>query len=109
MRQIKKEQKMDTLNRQKKELDILENDWRIAMEQMNDKVRNDKKSYQLKSKAHQDALRKARVGVKKNLKSQLDEMCLQIVDEDRKLDQYREKDIERLREEVMKMKFKEPS
>ena len=44
MRQIKKEQKSETLDRQKKELQTLENDWRMTLDQMNEKIKNEYKS-----------------------------------------------------------------
>lgn len=106
-REVVKEKKLLTIQRQKKELEKLENDWRYSLDILTDQTKNKKVNYNLKTKAHQDQLRSARLGVRDNLKKQLNDLCDHIVEEDRQMDEFREKDIGRLREEVLKMKFKE--
>ena len=106
-RNVFKEKKLATLERQKKELENLENQWRDGLNILSENTKQDKNDYLVKTKAHQEELRRARLGVKENLKSQLDELCNHIVEEDRMLDEFRERDIDRLKGEVLKMKFKE--
>jgi len=57
-RDVFKEKKLATLERQKKELENLENQWRDGLNILSENTKQDKNDYLVKTKAHQEELRR---------------------------------------------------
>jgi len=107
-RSILKEQKMRSAEVQKRELGRLENEWRNSLNSLTERVAGAKDELNQRAKAHKLILTKSRQGVKKSLEKQLATMCDDMVDKDRQMDEFRERDLERLKTELMSIKFRDP-
>jgi len=107
-RTILKENRTKTAIDQKKQLEKLETEWRDTIDLLSEQKTKQKNSLEQRAKAHTRVIQKSRRGVKTNLEVQLGNMCNQIVEKDRAIDEFRERDLERLKKELLKMKFKDP-
>ena len=103
-----KDNRTKTALDQKKQLEKLETDWRDTLDMLSEQKNKQKNSLEARAKAHKKVIVQSRRGVKNNLEMQLGSLCNHIVEKDREIDEFRERDLERLKKELLKMKFKDP-